>query len=68
MDAGTENIYCQYLLIYWSRLKKYKLSWGIDFFLQAQALLSKTFLNQIKKLHEALLLFVLIPILQKELN
>ena len=61
MDAGTENIYCQDLLVYWSRLKKYERSWGIDFFTDMAI---KSIFKPDKELHEELLLFVFMPILQ----
>ena len=83
MDAGTENIYCQDLQVYftgeeesflyasstknqrieafWSRLKRYKLSWGIHFFING-------IFKPDNRLHEELLLFVFMPILQNELN
>ena len=87
MDAGTENIYCQDLQVYftgeeesvsyasstrnqrieafWSRLKRYKLSWWIDFFTDMAI---NGIFKPDNKLHGELLLFVLMPILQKELN
>ena len=83
MDAVTENIYCQDLQVYftgeeesflyasstrkqriqafWSRLKRYKLSWCIHFFING-------IFKPDNKLHEELPLFVLMPILQNELN
>ena len=87
MDAGTENIYCQDLQVYftgeeesvsyasstrnqrieafWSRLKRYKLSWWIDFF---TGMTISGIFKPDNKLHKELLLFVFMPILQKEMN
>ena len=87
MDAGTENIYCQDLQVYftveeesflyasstrnqrieafWSRLKRYKLSWWIDFFID---MIINGIFKPDNNLHEELLFCAFIPILQKELN
>ena len=84
MDAGTENIYCQDLQVYftgeeesflyasstrnqktkkfYSRWKRYKLSSWIDFFTD---ITNNGIFKPDNKLHEELLLFVFMPILQK---
>ena len=49
----------------WSRIKKYKLSWSIDFFTDMTI---NGIFKPDSKLHEALLTLVFMPILQKELN
>ena len=88
MDAGTENIYCQDLQVYftgeeesflyasstrnqrieafWSRIKSYKFSWWIEFF--TEMTINVIFKPDNKLLHKELLLFLFMPILQKELN
>ena len=50
---------------FWSRLKRYKLSLYIDFFTDMTI---NGIFKPDNKLHEELLLFVFMPILQKELN
>ena len=50
---------------FWSRLKRYKLSLCIDFFTDMTI---NGIFKPDNKLHEELLLFVFMPILQKELN
>ena len=51
--------------VFWPRLKRYELSWWIDFFTDMTI---NGIFKPDNKLYEELLLFVFMPILQKELN
>ena len=60
--SSTRN---QIIDAFWSRLKRYKLSWWSDFF---TGMTVNGIFKSDDKLHEELLLFMFMPILQKELN
>ena len=87
MDLGTENIYCQDLQVFftkiddsflyaastrnqrieafWSRLKKFKLSWWIDFFTD---MIKCRLHKPSSPLHKEVLMFCYMPVLQAQLN
>ena len=60
--ASTRN---QRIESFWSRLKKFKLIWWIDFFRQMERV--KLF-KSASEIHQEVLLFCFIPVLQHELN
>ena len=60
--ASTRN---QRIESFWSRLKKFKLIWWIDFFRQMEK--HKLF-GSSSEIHQELLIFCFIPVLQYELN
>ena len=60
--ASTRN---QRIEAYWSRLKKYRLSWWINFF---KAMCNEGLYLPHLEIHQEVLLFVFLPIIEKEIN